>query len=115
MRDFVFSEPVYASMEFPDSTKSKTAIHEKGTASIKPVVNKRVSQKMDLGTEATNLKNGELSKRLVSREAMEARESAESFNLSTVSRRPSMMQTNKIMDRVRSKDDIKRRGNELSM
>ncbi len=98
-------------MEFPDESKTKTAIHEKGTASIKPVINKRLSQKIDQDS-MNPPKKEDLSKRLVSREAVESRELAEAVNnpVSTASRRPSMMQTNKIMEKVRSKDDVKRRG-----
>ena len=95
-------------MEFPDESKTKTAIYEKGTASIKPVMNKRISQKID--QDVMDPKKVDLSKRLVPRAAIESRELAEAVNDPVASRRPSMMQTNKIMEKVRSKDDVKRRG-----
>ena len=95
-------------MEFPDESKTKTAIYEKGTASIKPVMNKRISQKID--QDVMDPKKGDLSKRLVPRAAIESRELAEAVNDPVASRRPSMIQTNKIMEKVRSKDDVKKRG-----
>lgn len=100
-------------MEFPSDGKTKAAIYEKGTASIKPVTNRRISQKID--QDVVNARKDDLSKRLVSREAAESREMAEAVNEPTVSRRPSLAQTNKIMDKRRSREDVKRRGDFSSL